>query len=197
MKLNDVFKLNLQSKGGAKLFDRIMNRYGIPKDEGDVFKESVEVVSSAETKPKYEYEYVYVTEGASSDILQLASLVATMYYITEYKWFRDNVDREWVCVEYPMVGIRKGRTYKILKNIYPYSVSYDDTNNGSAYKVTEVFKELGITDIEDFSFKKVLKLLFEINLENGAQIYDELFYDLTEEEMNRLNETLRYKNELY
>ena len=80
MKLNDVFKLNLQSKGGAKLFDKIMNRYGIPKDEGNTFKESVEVVSSGSNDSgKIDYYRIIYTDGNDPGTMAIGFATRVLY----------------------------------------------------------------------------------------------------------------------
>ena len=45
-KLKDIFTLNLNTRGGAKLFQRIMNRYGIPKEDSKELKNNVDNSSS-------------------------------------------------------------------------------------------------------------------------------------------------------
>ena len=45
MKIQDIFNLP-QNRGGAKLFQRIMNRYGIPKEDSKELKNNVDNSSS-------------------------------------------------------------------------------------------------------------------------------------------------------
>lgn len=46
MKIQDIFNLQ-KNKGGAKLFNRIMNRYGIPKEDSKELKNNIDNSSSS------------------------------------------------------------------------------------------------------------------------------------------------------
>ena len=57
MKIQDIFKLDLNTGGGNKLFARIMNKYNVPKKEYEKVKENIGKSSSGGGG---QLEYLYI-----------------------------------------------------------------------------------------------------------------------------------------
>lgn len=85
MKLNDIFKLDMKSKGGNKLFDRIMNRYGIPKSEYTKIKESLNNQSGGGERFT---DYYYF------DVKKFFNYNFTIEEISQYIEINENMDAE-------------------------------------------------------------------------------------------------------
>lgn len=69
MKIQDIFKLNLNDRGGVKLFNKIMGRYNISKADSKELINEVQNSSSGDGGVK---EYYYKTdENAKEEVMSL------------------------------------------------------------------------------------------------------------------------------
>lgn len=57
MKIQDIFKLNLANRGGVKLFNRIMGRYNIPKEDNKQLIKEVRNSSEGGGDKEYYYKW--------------------------------------------------------------------------------------------------------------------------------------------
>ena len=81
MKIQDIFNLP-KNRGGAKLFNRIMNRYGIPKEDSKELKNNIDNSSSGGggeilyLKYNGERYYMYVINNPMSKAFPIIAGVA-------------------------------------------------------------------------------------------------------------------------
>ena len=81
MKIQDIFKLNLKTRGGVKLFHRIMNRYGIPKEDNVKLKQNVEIASSCGgSSTNFPYRITYFKVN-NTNWASLADFISIYYPI--------------------------------------------------------------------------------------------------------------------
>lgn len=79
MKIQDIFNLQ-KNRGGAKLFDRIMNRYGIPKEDSKELKNNIDNSSSGGGENTGKIEYLYIKLNSIGSGTNLSNNVLPVGY---------------------------------------------------------------------------------------------------------------------
>lgn len=81
MKIQDIFNLP-KNRGGAKLFNRIMNRYGIPKEDSKELKNNIDNSSSGGgggDGGNSDVEYWKISEGLTRDDKVIIYALGSMF----------------------------------------------------------------------------------------------------------------------
>lgn len=158
MKIQDIFNLP-KNKGGAKLFKRIMNRYGIPKEDSKELKNNVDNSSSGGSS-KVEYWGISdrYNSGGYLDVL--------IHMVGGY-----------------IKGIRDESGNVEIVNVYTV-INHYENNNSLYFRNIKAFTfSPSFTKYEKYNtFNDVLKIVNE----QGSNLYD-LVYPITEEEFYNLN----------
>ena len=163
MKIQDIFNLP-KNRGGYKLFNRIMNRYGIPKDDAKELKKNIDNSSSGGGSSSnieyYTFNVNNMPESWGDKLLHILELIPLYKYT--YKPIGDSK-------EYVIAGSAQfinclqggsGETYMIALAFIPTYLGANIIH--ITLKHLFMFKELDITD-----FDKVF-----------TPITEEEFYDL-------------------
>ena len=169
MKIQDIFKLNLKTRGGVKLFHRIMNRYGIPKEDNVELKQNVEIASSC--------------GGSSSNFPYRIS-----YFKVNIVYWADIAER--IVQYYPIIATVVG---EVDGKIYIFDINLYDSNLLRDVYVFCVINWDITTPQETINLNKILKS-FE-----GSPVIDYIEEITQEEYNNLRNqvETKRYFKNRY
>lgn len=82
MKLSDIFSLNLNSKGGAKLYRKIMGKYNIPKQDSKQLVK--EIRNSSEGEGVKEWYYTINVQGIYDSVGEEDALILMMSICPNY-----------------------------------------------------------------------------------------------------------------
>ena len=157
MKLSDIFSLNLNSKGGAKLFKKIANKYNL--DYKQVRKSVEENVGGGSSKIKY-YNCIDGNAMAIAERLGAADHIA---YMNVYSYDDNGNAIDTYIVSYKMLK-QEGLRFAV-RHI--------------AFLPTSIVIEGGIR-LTINSFEELLSML-------GSSAYIELFKEITEEEFYKID----------
>ena len=157
MKIQDIFNLP-KNRGGAKLFQRIMNRYGIPKEDSKELKNNIDNSSSGggENTGQIEYLYICFSMTATNPTRDIMLTYLGNAQIVEYKGkllIAPTVKNITLASPNTMAGNTPPQYAKIVKGIV--------TNNGVTCDCT--------------SFDKFIQ---------NEGVDSSQFYEITEEEYN-------------
>jgi len=175
-KLKDIFILNLNSRGGVKLFNKIANRYNLHKeDRKDLM--NLEVGSSTTSNIKY-YSFDYIKNEFENDGIRILSTIVNsvkgQYYRNGiyYSILPTNIHND--SVDYPFDRVVKCAIDWNVEFIN-YNIGTDENDNliyiNSLYDYLSIsLPFLGLSSIEEFLSKLGL-----------TECTKEEFYDLTKE----------------
>lgn len=155
MKIQDIFNLP-KNKGGAKLFQRIMNRYGIPKEDSVELKNNVDNSSSGGGGGEIKYLYICFSITATQANRDTVLSYLGNAQIVEYKGklsIGTIIKSITMSSPYTMAGTTPPQYVKIVKGII--------IQNGKTYDCT--------------SFDKLIQ---------NEGVDSSKFYEITEEEYN-------------
>lgn len=163
MKIQDIFKLNTNTRGGVKLFNRIMGRYNIPKQDSKQLIKEIRNSSNGDSGGIKEYYYKVINEQAYNAIkgfpfVLISGIIAYRGY--EYVYAPHLGDIEflafritdiemtyWGYIEYNKIDrgiILKGDLYEratLGLNAAGQSISIEDVKNQFGTLVQEITKE--------------------------------------------------------
>ena len=164
MKIQDIFNLP-KNRGGYKLFNRIMNRYGIPKDDAKEIKKNIDNSSSGGGSSSdieyYTFNINNVPESWADKLMLILRLISSYKYT--YKPLGDST-------EYMIAG-----SAQFLKCIE----GSGGTTNIIAIAYTPIY-------VGENVLIMTLKHVF-MNSELDVTDFDKVFTPITKEEFYDLN----------
>lgn len=134
LKLKDIFNIDIPSKGGVKLYKKIMRKYNIPLKDVKEVKQEIEEIGIEKPdieKPntggsnKEEYLYVSVTNfGYWSKVFEVKEAVITYYVtseITKSVTFSSLINTLSLIKALPSGKVTYVKGFKIVKGLYTQS----------------------------------------------------------------------------
>lgn len=139
-----------------------------------------------------EYEYYEINfNGLDEDQTFALNTALQFYYYSDIVGLYDNVDGKYVYGEVAHTKTTDKNnflTVKLLKDKYPYVlVAIDDGNHGTIMNLKDIYEVAGTNEFDFCIFVESMGLLTKEEIDNHI-------IKLTEEQINKINSELRYKN---
>ena len=180
MKIQDIFNLP-KNRGGAKLFNRIMNRYGIPKEDSKELKNNIDNSSSG--GGSNDIEYYYKSVNMTDDAKALIKYLAGTFPIIKIKHPAIGIVDRVVgnSVDYGDIITQEGIAFSIPNGEYILFYSQREPDN-STFEVKCNYPKGDL-------FNKMLEnnILPEESIKEVVDFLKQVFIPITEEEFYNLN----------